>query len=73
MVSQSTIENDIMKIFKFERGNAYAELCAQSGMLSGKVAITTKMWTSSDGDRTFFAITGHVVADEWKRKSFIMR
>ncbi|KAL2929195.1 Zinc finger BED domain-containing protein RICESLEEPER 1 [Bienertia sinuspersici] len=70
MVSQKTIENDIMKIFRFEKCIAHGEL---NGCDAGRVAVTTKMWTSSDGNRRFLAITGHVIDQEWKKNSYIMR
>ncbi|XP_021864594.2 zinc finger BED domain-containing protein RICESLEEPER 2-like [Spinacia oleracea] len=68
MVSQKTVENDIMKVFKFERCIAHGD-CLNA---PGRIAIT-KMWTSSDGNRRFLAITGHIIDEDWKRQSFIMR
>ncbi|XP_021723660.1 zinc finger BED domain-containing protein RICESLEEPER 2-like [Chenopodium quinoa] len=71
MLSQNTIENDIMNIFKFERCMTYTDLGDNSSGCG--VAITTKMWTSNDGNRRFLAITGHFIDDEWKRQSYILR
>ncbi|XP_021741919.1 zinc finger BED domain-containing protein RICESLEEPER 2-like [Chenopodium quinoa] len=31
------------------------------------------MWTSNDGNQRFLAITGHIIDDEWKRQSYILR
>ncbi|XP_056692994.1 zinc finger BED domain-containing protein RICESLEEPER 3-like [Spinacia oleracea] len=71
MVSKETVESDIMKIYKIERCMARIELSEESDMPAGRVSLTTKMWSSSDGSRKFLAITGHVINHEWKNNHLL--
>ena len=69
MISRKTLKSDILKVFEYEKSKTMRLL----GSVSGKVAITTDMWTSQNQKRGFIAITAHWVDNTWILQSRILR
>ncbi|KAL0345675.1 UNVERIFIED_CONTAM: putative AC transposase [Sesamum radiatum] len=62
MISRNTLKNDIKKIYKEQRMKYYNLL-----------EMSTDMWTSSNNNRGFMAVTGHFIDDHWILQSCILR
>ncbi|KAL0378412.1 UNVERIFIED_CONTAM: Zinc finger BED domain-containing protein RICESLEEPER 2 [Sesamum radiatum] len=69
MISRNTLKNDILKIYKEQRMKYYNLL----EKLKCRIAVTTDMWTSSNSNRGFMAVTGHFIDDHWILQSCILR
>ncbi|KAL0463390.1 UNVERIFIED_CONTAM: Zinc finger BED domain-containing protein RICESLEEPER 3 [Sesamum latifolium] len=69
MISRNTLKNDILKIYKEQRMKYYNLL----KKLKCRIAITTDMWTSSNSNRGFMAVTAHFIDDHWILQSCILR
>ena len=68
MVSRNTIKDDIMKIYKVEKG----KMSGYSEKLETKIAITIDMWTSNQ-KKGYMAITAHYVDASWLLHHRIVR
>ncbi|KAG6518922.1 hypothetical protein ZIOFF_022408 [Zingiber officinale] len=65
VVSRNTIKTDIMKIFEYERNKTMKLLDSNVS----RIALTTDMWTASNQQRGFMAITSHFIDVSWKLQS----
>ncbi|KAG6471835.1 hypothetical protein ZIOFF_069282 [Zingiber officinale] len=65
VVSRNTIKTDIMKIFEYERNKTMKLLDSNAS----RIALTTDMWTASNQQRGFMAITSHFIDVSWKLQS----
>ncbi|KAH6764482.1 hypothetical protein C2S51_015731 [Perilla frutescens var. frutescens] len=68
-VSRTTIRKDIFKIYEVEKEKTMNCLSANSG----RIAITTNMWTSNDQKRGYMVVTAHYIDDTWTLHSRIIR
>ena len=68
-VSRNTIKSDILKIYDYERAKTMSLLDSNRS----RIAITTNMWTSSNQQNGFMAITSHFIDDNWELQSRIIR
>ncbi|KAG6522072.1 hypothetical protein ZIOFF_019206 [Zingiber officinale] len=69
VVSQNTIKTDIMKIFEYERNKTMKLLDSNAS----RIALTIDMWTTSNQQRGFMAITSHFIDVSWKLQSRLVR
>nr|XP_028957589.1 zinc finger BED domain-containing protein RICESLEEPER 2-like [Malus domestica] len=67
VVSRNTIKSDILKIYDYERLKTMQLLDENKS----RIAITTDMWTASNQNRGFMAITSHFIDDSWTLQSRI--
>ena len=68
-VSRNTLNRDILKIYDYERAKTMSLLESNQS----RIAITTDMWTSSNQQKGFMAITSHFIDDNWELQSRIIR
>ncbi|XP_072078898.1 zinc finger BED domain-containing protein RICESLEEPER 2-like [Arachis hypogaea] len=69
VITRNTLKNDILKLYNDERSKTMNVLeCNKS-----RVAITTDMWTASNQNKGYMAITAHYIDDSWKLQSRLVR
>lgn len=68
-VSRNTVKSDILKIYNYERAKTMSLLDSNRS----RIAITTDMWTASNQQKGFMAITSHFIDDNWELQSRIIR
>ncbi|KAL0427300.1 UNVERIFIED_CONTAM: Zinc finger BED domain-containing protein RICESLEEPER 3 [Sesamum latifolium] len=59
MISRNTLKGDVLKIYKDARTKYYNLL----KKLKCRIAVTTDMWTSSNNNKGFMAVTAHFIDD----------
>ncbi|XP_034571549.1 zinc finger BED domain-containing protein RICESLEEPER 2-like [Setaria viridis] len=69
MVTQKTIRNDILDHYEIERRKVLDYLQKNSG----RVAVTTELWTDDKRKRDYIAVTGHFIDKSWKPRRCILR
>jgi len=63
------MKNDIMKLYESERAKQMNSL----GKNKSRIAITTDMWTSSNQNKGYMAVTAHYIDDNWNLQNRIIR
>ncbi|KAK4411826.1 putative AC transposase [Sesamum angolense] len=69
MISRNILKGDILKIYKDER----TKYCNLLEKLKCHIAVTTDMWTSSNNNKDFIAVTVHFIDDNWLLQNCISR
>ncbi|XP_057760170.1 zinc finger BED domain-containing protein DAYSLEEPER-like [Arachis stenosperma] len=69
VITRNTLKSDILKLYNDERSKTMNVLERNKS----RVAITTDMWTVSNQNNGYMAITAHYIDDSWKLKSRLMR
>ncbi|KAH6804523.1 hypothetical protein C2S51_032770 [Perilla frutescens var. frutescens] len=68
-VSRNSIKKDISKIYEAKKKKTMNCLSVNSG----RVAITTDMWTSNNQKRGYMVVTAHYLDDSWTLHNRIIR
>ncbi|KAL0402085.1 UNVERIFIED_CONTAM: putative AC transposase [Sesamum latifolium] len=69
MISRNTLKGDVLRIYKDERTKYYNFL----EKLTCLIAVTTDIWTSSNNNKGFIAVTVHFIDDNWILHNCILR
>lgn len=69
MVTPKTIRNDILDHYERERRKVLDHLQKNSG----RVAVTTELWTDDKRKRDYIAVTGHFIDKSWNPRRCILR
>lgn len=67
--SRNTLKKDIVKIYGEEKIKNM-ELIEK---VKGRIALTTDLWTASNQNKGYMAITAHYIDDNWVMQSHILR
>ena len=67
--SQNTLKKDIMKIYGEEKIKNM-ELIEK---VKSRIALTTDLWTASNQNKGYMAITAHYIDDNWVMQIHILR
>ncbi|WOL04645.1 hypothetical protein Cni_G13367 [Canna indica] len=68
VISRNTVKSDILKIYDGERSKIMRLLSKNQS----RVSITTDMWTSSNENKGYMAVTTHYTDDSWTLQSRLM-
>lgn len=69
MVTRKTFRNDIIDHYKMEKRKVIDYLQKNSG----RVAVTTELWTDDKQKRDYIAFIGHFIDKSWKPRRCILR
>ncbi|KAG5535563.1 hypothetical protein RHGRI_023359 [Rhododendron griersonianum] len=66
---RNTMKSEIFKIYEHHKGKTLSLVVSNASRL----AITTDIWTSSNQNKGFMAVTAHFINDSWTLQSRILR
>ncbi|WOL08978.1 hypothetical protein Cni_G17731 [Canna indica] len=69
VISRNTAKSDILKIYDCEK----AKIMKLLSKNQSRIAITIDMWTASNQNKGYMAITAHYIDDYWTLQSRLVR
>jgi hypothetical protein len=69
VVSRNTIKRDIMKLYGAEKDLAMKMFLKNQS----RIAITIDMWTASNQNKGYMAVTTHYIDDSWSLQNQLIR
>ena len=69
MISRNTLRSDVLKLYNAQRSSLKVLLERNEG----RVAITIEMWTNSDQNKGYMAVTSHFIDEQWILRNRTLR